>query len=192
MPRKKPAIRTEPWTLTCSEKVRRPKNPNHLQVAAAHLGPFQYETKAEALAQCACKEYSGERVGISRELAFEMIEGVARRFNLDHYMVRDAPRFKHVLENFLEVERLANALAECLESHDDITRHELHNAGTGVERQKQFQSLMQAADVSRLPRMSTDDESSADGSWVLRLKSLAAYAKVTLDNATNHTSGYFF
>jgi hypothetical protein len=186
MPRKKPRVETKPWTLACSENVCRPKNPSHLQVAAAHLGPFQYETKDEALAQGAHNRYSGESVGISRGLAFEMIEGVARRFNLDQHMVRGAPRFKHVLENLLKVQRLANALAECLESNDDITRHELHNAGTSVERQKQFQSLMQAADVSGLPRMSTDDESSADGSWVIRLKSLAAYAKLTVENAINH------
>jgi hypothetical protein len=179
MPRKKRASRTGPWTLTCGEKVRRPKKPSHLQVAADNLGPFQYETKVEAEAKGACREYSGQRLGISRELAFEMVEDMARRFNLDQHMVRDAPRFKHVLENIREVERLANALVGCIESHDDITRHELHNAGTSIERQNRFQNLMRAADVSGLPMMSTENADEADGSWIHRLKSLAAYAKVS-------------
>jgi hypothetical protein len=114
-----------------------------------------------------------------------MIEDVARRFNLDQHMVRDAPRFKHVLENIREMERLANTLAGCLESHDDITRHELYNAGTSVEHQKQFQDLMRAADVSGLPRMSPENGDKVDSPWSHRLKSLVAYAKVTLDNATS-------
>jgi len=185
MPRKKRAVAVQPWTFACSEEVCRPKKPSYLRIAATHLGPFQYETKAEAMAQNAKTESAEDPSDISRELALEMIEGVARDFNRDQYRVPSAPRFKHVSENLMEIGRMADAFAARLEMLDDITRHEFQSAGTGGRPPQYLEPLMREADVRALPRLSTDKDSSADGSWVRRLKSLADYAKVTVDNATN-------
>jgi hypothetical protein len=179
--RKNSEVQRKRWTMTCSEEVSRPKKPDHLSDAMGHLGPFDYETKAEALKRGAYIERGKQRYGISKEFAKEFIEHAARRFNKDEYLSSGAPRFKHVVERVKLTQKLAAELAAHLESLDDITRHELQNAGTGTERRKAFHDLMEDADVKALPRVSTDQTGSAD-TWVERLRKLSTYADVTCSN----------
>jgi hypothetical protein len=179
---KKTAVPQNRWTLACDEEISRPKKPSDLaKVVDEHLGPFAHQTQAEALEHGAYFEHNGQRLGISRELASELVEDVARRFNTEEYLERGAPRYKHVVERLNEGKRLVDALIAHMESDDDITRHELQNAGTSMEHQEQFRTLMEAADVKALPRVSTD-KAGGGTSWVDRLKSLSSYIEATSFN----------
>jgi hypothetical protein len=179
---KKTAVPKNRWTLACDEEISRPKKPSDLaKVVDEYLGPFAHQTQAEALKHGAYFEHNGQRLGISRALASELVEDVARRFNTEKYLERGAPRFKHVMERLNEKKRLVDALIAHMESDDDITRHELQNVGTGTEHQEQFRALMEAADVKALPRVSTDETASGT-SWVDRLKSLSSYIDTTSIN----------
>jgi len=179
---KKTAVLQNRWTLACDEETSRPKKPSYLaKVVDEHLGPFAHETRAEALEHGAYFDHNGKRLGISRELASELVEDAARRFNTEEYLERSAPRFKHVVERLKEQKRLVDALIAHMESDDDITRHELQNAGTSTEHQERFGALMEAADVKALPRVSTD-KTDGGTSWVDRLKSLSCYIETTTIN----------
>jgi hypothetical protein len=178
---KKTAVKRERWTLACPEEIRRPKSPNKLTDVVDHLGPFAHETQAEALEHGSYSDHKGQRLGISRELASELVEDTARRFNTEEYLERGAPRFKQVVERLKEEKQLVDALIAHMESDDDITRHELQNAGTSTEHQEQFRTLMEAADVKALPRVSTDTTGSGTF-WVDRLKSLSSYIETTVNN----------
>jgi hypothetical protein len=114
------------WTLGVSDQVARPKKPSLLAAIADEcLGPFKYQTRSEASASGHFYEEPGVRLEISRELALELIEDVARRFNTEEFLSRSAPRFKTVIDNITETENLLIRLVDKLDSLDDITRCEL-------------------------------------------------------------------
>ena len=163
------------WSLSVDTSIKGPKNPHHLDAVLDHLGPFRYQTRAEALAARA------ESDAPSRELAIELVEETASVFNTASYLVNGAPRFKHTVGALSTMQQLADALCSHLNSLDDITRHQLQCAGVGEEFRGPFIDLMKAADAHGLPRKSTEqiDDPSP---WVYRLSKLSAYAEVTRTN----------
>jgi hypothetical protein len=169
------------WSLAVTVAIKTPRNPKHLKAALSHLGPFQYDTQAEALASGHYIEVGTKRFGLSREFAVELVEDAAKVFNAESHLEHNAPRFKHVLAGLSKTQRLANALASHLNSLDDITKHELQFAGASKEMRHQFEQVMRDADAQELPKKSTD---TCDGPclWVLRLKKLSSYVEITRAN----------
>jgi hypothetical protein len=96
--------------------------------ALARLGPFRYRTIEEAEGH----GDEGVRFSISEELAFARVWTLAEQFNKREYLDRDAPRAKHVLQKLERLENLASELGQELKSTDDMTRHLLQTAGTGI------------------------------------------------------------
>ena len=169
------------WSLAVSPATETPRNLKHLNAALSHLGPFQYEAQAEALASGHYIEDGTKRFGLSRDFAAELVEDTAKVFNVESHLDHNAPRFKQVLETLNKTQRLANALASHLNSLDDITRHELQSAGASDEMRHQYESVMQAADALGLPRKSTD-ACDGPGLWVRRLTKLSSHAGITREN----------
>jgi hypothetical protein len=179
---KKEAVSRARWTRNCPEEISRPKKPEWLHVPLKFLGPFAFRTSDEAIQHGTSREIHGQRVGVSEELARELVENLARRFNTDEHLEKNAPRFKDVDQRLDELIRLTRALAEHLESLDDITRHELQVGGTRPHFQHTLAELKIVADVSALP-MPAGDEVLQDRQWTERLRSLCEYAQKTRDNA---------
>lgn len=179
MVRKLVKTRTK-WSLTVPAEIKAPQNPKHLEAILVHLGPFQYETQADALANRCYIERSAKRFGLSREFAVEHVEDVATVFNVESYLEHNAPRFKQILAGLNKTQMLANALASHLNSLDDFAKHELQYAGASTVRH-QFERVMREADVEELPRKSTDT-SKAPRLWVRRLTKLSAYIDITKVN----------
>jgi hypothetical protein len=114
------------WTLGVSDQVARPKSPSLLaKIADECLGPFKYQTRFEAAASGHFYEELGVRLEISRELALDLIEDVAKQFNKEKFLSRGAPRFKTLINNITETQDLLIQLADKLDTLDDIMRCEL-------------------------------------------------------------------
>src|SRR5262245_45115374 len=167
MARRRAAVLQPRWTTRCSEEISRPKKPELLEAAVEQLGPFEFKTSKEALEQGACRDIHEEQVGVSEELARALVENLARRFNTDEHLEKNAPRFKHVIERLDELSLLARALATHLDSLDDITRHELQICGTRSHLQHTLADLRTAADVAALPRPAADN-SPQEHQWTQR------------------------
>jgi hypothetical protein len=169
---RKTTRREKRWKRRVSDQVARPKKPELLaEIAEEYLGPFKYRTQEQALADGRANEDFGTRLGISRELALELIEDIARRFNEEMFLCRDAPRLKDVVNNLIELQQMAAAFAAKLSSLDDLTRHVLAEAAKGQE--KKLQQLMTEADVASLPAPEADERDPC--AWVTRLDAISSY-----------------
>jgi hypothetical protein len=123
---RKSSVKKTRWTFECSDEVKKPKKPGHLPVAVDRLGPFEFRTETEARRHGLLVQLpDGEPRGCSRELAKELVNDVAWRFNTEQHLARHAPRFAHVLRRYEVIRDKAFELADALEALDDIGRFEL-------------------------------------------------------------------
>ena len=153
MAKKKTAHRkAKSWQLAVSEEVCEAKNPDHLGQAAAHLGPFKYQTEAEALSNQFTYTHHKEDWAISKELALKLTSQTAKRFNKERHLFKGAPRFQHVLKAIRRVQRAADSLCAGLNSLDDISRHELQfykPISLNAEQLRQIKKIAAKAQVRR-------------------------------------------
>jgi hypothetical protein len=178
---KRPTRKRKNWSLNVPDEIRDPRNFDHQETALSFLGPFKYKTQAEAVANGCYFENGKAHYGVSREFAAQLIEDAAKTFNVELHLEYGAPRFKQVAAALLKTQRLANSLASHLNSLDDITRHALQFAGDYEGNLNYLRAHMQAADVQRLPKSSTENEPNSS-LWVLRLTKLSSYAGITHNN----------
>jgi hypothetical protein len=163
------------WTANISEEQRLPRGPIECgRSALGRLAPFKHRTQAEADRYHTAR---GQFV-ISEELAAERIEMLARQFNKIDFLNQGAPRPKQVVERLNQLEILTKELAEVLESLDDMTRHRLQTAGSGLYTYRKFFSspLMEDACVDGLPAPSSQEGDVEQCAWVRRLLALSQYA----------------
>ena len=113
------------WTLDCSDDIKKPKKPSHLVATAERLGPFKFETQNEAVRHGHSVMLGDQRCGLSRELAEELVKDLAIRFNTEEHLARGAPRFREVLSRLKAICDQLAALADALDTLDDISRYEL-------------------------------------------------------------------
>lgn len=140
----KPREAVQGWRMIWDEETARPKMPELLDRAIDHLGPFEFETSAEAIAHGKIFKQEGKRYGISREMARELVEDKARHFNAEEHLHAGAPRAKDLDEQLMTLEREAERFARLIRSLNDDTLHELHSAG------------LMAAEAVMLPRPAND------------------------------------
>jgi hypothetical protein len=74
-----------------------------------------------------------QEFGLCKELAQELVEDIACRFNVEEHLARDALRFAHVLDRLKVVRDMGLAYADELESLDDISRYELLRGNLNAE-----------------------------------------------------------
>jgi hypothetical protein len=130
---RKNAGQKERWTLDCPDDVRKPNKPSHLRTAVDRLGPFKFETQAEARRHGHLVMLGDQECGISKELAQELVKDIACRFNVEEHLARGAPRFAHVLDRLTVIRDMAVALADELDLLDDISRYELLRGNLNAE-----------------------------------------------------------
>jgi hypothetical protein len=160
-PRQK--VRKEPWRLRVPAEVSRPKGPRGAFLRAIEeLAPYR---------GIWVKEADRSRQKLSKKLAIRLVNGIARRYNYNEYVARDAPRFSDIVESLTEFERLSAALAEHIEQSDDLTIRILQLGFARRDRGKDpLLKLMKDADVQALttPR----------SLWARRLFSLSKCANL--------------
>ncbi len=162
------------WSAVCPEESCRPIGPAECkQHALALLGPFRFKTREEA-DRYDCRQ----GIPISEELATDSVERLARQFNRIEQLDKGAPRPKRVIENFEKLERLSSELAQFLDSTDDITRHLLKTAGTGIGTYRKMNPHPSEAEanIDGLPDPMEDVGTSA---WAKSLRALSLYANST-------------
>ena len=166
------------WTAAVPDEKIKPAGSDDCAIRAIErLGPFKHKLCEEA-------ERLGPRVrgvALSEQLAFEQILTLAINYNRQAQLEHGAPRSKAVVERLRKLETLAGELARHLTSLDDITRHRLQTAGTGITDVSKYPPypLMAEADAAGLPTPAGwDDEASCR--WVKRLEALSLYANTTL------------
>ncbi len=87
------------------------------------LGPFKFETQTEARRHGRLAMLGDQECGLSRELAQELVEDIACRFNVEEHLARGAPRFAHVLDRLNVLCDMGAAYADELESLVYIYRY---------------------------------------------------------------------
>jgi hypothetical protein len=158
---KKSAIKKSRWTFECSDEVKKPKKPGHLRVAVDRLGPFKFETEAEARRHgLLVKLPDGEPRDCSRELAKKLVEDMAWRFNAEQHLARDASRLVHVLRQYEVIRDTALAHASALETLDDIGRYELLSVDLKAEPGREMKDSqayrLYVDEISRLRKRDLD------------------------------------
>jgi len=163
---RKPRVAVQGWRAVASDETARPKKPEHLARAVEHLGPFAFETGAEAIAHGKIFEHSGKRFGISQEMALELVEDKARHFNAEEHLHAGAPRAKDLDEQLTTLELEAAKLARLIQSLNDDTLDELHRAGS--VKSEELPALRKTAEAFMLPKPASD-AADADGETLVEL-----------------------
>jgi len=160
-PRRK--LRKKTWRLHAPAEVRRPKGPREAFLRAIEeLAPYR---------GIWLKEEDGSRQKLSKKLAIRLVGGIARRYNYNEYVARDAPRFSDILESLRNFERLSAALAEQIEHSDDLTIRILQLGFARRDAAKDpLLKLMKDADVQAL--------TNPHSLWARRLFSLSKCANL--------------
>ncbi len=178
------------WTATRPDEETRPVGPDEcLLRALAKLGPFKHRLHDDA-DRLGPWEGLGGRVALSEQLAFERIWILTTSLNKEERLSQGAPRTKDVVERLTKLETLAGELARHMKSLDDITRHRLQTAGSGVNGFGDviYVPLMEDADVAGLPMPNEENVYGIADGWVSRLEALSSYANDTL-NMFLHSKG---
>jgi hypothetical protein len=170
------------WTIKLKAGDTEPRgSADCLKRAIEKLGPFKQRLKVDA------ERFGpwgglGVRIPLSEEYAIEQVKILAHYFNQQIALERDAPRPKELIEELRKLETLAGELARYMRSLNDMTRHRLHTAGTGIDRYTEVWATIasQKADVSGLPKPGPDD-SDDDCRWIQMLEGLSEYAGQTLN-----------
>jgi hypothetical protein len=174
---------SERWTATIPDEETWPAGSVECgRKAVAKLGPFRHKLHDEADRLGPREGFNG-RIALSEELACERVWILARQYNRQERLGRNAPRSRDVVERLTKLENLAGELARYLESLDDITRHRLQTGGTGISDFCKVVSfpLMEAADVAGLPAPPGWQSDETPPAWVQRLKALSEYANWSLN-----------
>jgi hypothetical protein len=170
----------ERWTVEVPDEATRLRGSEDCsRKAVEKLGPFKHRLHADA-ARLGPWGGVGGGIPLSEELAIEHVRRLATAYNRQTHLEHGAPRSKSVADALTKLETLAGDLARHLASLDDLTRHCLQTAGTGVGRYRDYIDvpLMEAADVAGLPTPGARNERSKFR-WVERLESLSQYANAT-------------
>jgi hypothetical protein len=150
-----PKLRKKPWRLHVPAEVSRPKGPREAFLRAIEeLAPYRGMW---------IKEEDGSRQKLSKKVAIQLVSGIARRFNFNEYVARDAPRFSDVLERLKEFERLFAELAEHIECADDITLRILQLGFADSDGKARLRKLMEDADVQALRHRTENGAFGPDG-----------------------------
>jgi hypothetical protein len=171
------------WTATCTEQDCEPVGPiEAAQRAINLLGPFKYKTYDEANRHE--PPPNGSRIRVSEEFAVERVYTLAMMFNRVQILTDGAPRRKDIVEGLDKLELAAAALADVLDSLDDITRHRLQTGGTGIGSFRKYFSndLMKNANVDGLPRPSSAGEEKTQCQWISQTRALSQYAGAVRTN----------
>ncbi len=168
------------WTATRPDEETRPAGPDHcLRSAVGRLGPFKHRLQDDAERLGPWEGLDGH-LALSEQLACERVWILATTYNRQKCLDQNAPRSKHVVERLTKLETLAGGLARHLKSLDDITRHRLQTAGTGVSSFDFHFPLMEEADATGLPAPTAWHSAEEPIRWVQRLEALSRYANFTL------------
>jgi hypothetical protein len=166
------------WSGLVSDEDAKPRgSKKNLNAAVAHLGPFKNKIRDDAL-------YAAVGSPNSEEDARREVHKLATNFNRHLQLEKKAPRAKDVIEQLATLQRVSSELATLLGSFDDITRHRLQTAGSGLDHYVEISGLrplVDAADVAGLPSPGAPDETLKTFSWIHRLTALSDYAKSTSD-----------
>jgi hypothetical protein len=170
------------WTTKLKAGDAEPRgSADCLKRAVENLGPFKRRLKVDAER---FGPWSGFGVGIplSEEYAIEQVKILAHNFNQQTALERDAPRSKDVVEELQKLETLAGELARYMRSLNDMTRHRLHTAGSGIDVFLSYWATTSSrqADVHGLPKPG-GDRSDDNCPWVQRLEALSEYAGQTVN-----------
>jgi hypothetical protein len=153
------------WRLYAPAEVSRPKGPREaLLRAIEELAPYRGIWVKE----------DGSCQKLSKRVAIQLVSGIARRFNFNEYVARDAPRFSDVVERLKEFERLSAQLAEHIEASDDLTLRILRLGFVELGHKDPLRKLMEDADVQALSH-----PQGKRSPWARRLFSLSKYAQVS-------------
>jgi hypothetical protein len=168
------------WTTKLKAGDTEPRgSAGSLKRAVEKLGPFKQRLKVDAERSGPWSGF-GVKIPLSEEYAIEQVQILAHYFNQQITLERDAPRSKEVVEELLKLETLAGELARYMRSLNDMTRHRLHTAGSGIERflKDWATTTSQEANVSDLPKPGGDSDD--DCGWIRRLEALSEYAGQTV------------
>src|SRR5207244_254096 len=152
-------------------------SPKYLEAAVSRLGPFTHKTRDDA-------SYAGARSSVSEEDAQKQVHQLATNFNRHLRLEKKAPRAKDVIQQLATLQRVTQELAILLGSFDDITRHRLQTAGSGLDHFVEISvlsPLVKAADVAGLPPPGASNETLKTSSWMTRLVALSEYARLSSD-----------
>jgi hypothetical protein len=125
---------SERWTLELRDQDIQPcGSEESLRNAVERLGPFKQRLNVDA------ERFGpwggvGDRIPLSEEYAIEQVWQLTVGYNKQAQLERRAPRSKHVVDALSTLEQLAGQLAHHITSLDDISRHLLKTAGTGLGR----------------------------------------------------------
>jgi hypothetical protein len=170
------------WTIELEAGDTEPRgSADCLNRAIEKLGPFKQRLKVDAERFGPWGGF-GVRIPLSEEYAIEQVKILAHNFNQQIALERDAPRPKEVIEELQKLETLAGELARCMRSLNDMTRHRLHTAGSGIDL---FLSCWKStaseqADVHDLPKPGGGGRSDDNSAWIRRLDALSQYAGQTV------------
>jgi hypothetical protein len=137
------------WTADVPDEETKPVGSEDcLRRAVEKLGPFKHRLQADAH-----RLGRWEGFAVSEQFAFERVWVLATTYNRQLRLDEGAPRAKDVVDALIKVETLAGELARHLSSLDDITRHRLQMAGTGISSYSDciHDPRLEVADVAGLP-----------------------------------------
>jgi hypothetical protein len=106
------------------------------------------------------------------------VTSIARRFNSNEYLARDAPRFADVIIRLKELKKRSDALAKYLENLDDITIGELEQSRKLFAGKCDYAFLRSEADVQNLRKQTRTKRSP----WTHRLFCLSRCTEITLND----------
>jgi hypothetical protein len=163
---RKRELQKKPWRLHVPAEVSRPKGSREAFLRAIEeLAPYRGIWVKE----------DGSRRKLSKKVAIQLVSGVARRFNFNEYVARDAPRFSEVVKRLKRFERLSAELAEHIEGLDDLTLRMLQLGFAGPHGKDRLRKLMEDADVQALSH-----PHGKRSPWARRLFSLSKCANLSL------------
>jgi hypothetical protein len=171
MPRKTQA-RKKPWRLRAPLEAIRPKGPPEMLLRAMQqLAPYRGVDVAFE---------DGVVRKLSKRTAKQFIIGIARRYNYNEYVARDAPRFSDVLKRLEGFETLCAELAEYIDGSDELTLRILQLGFSKPDRKDRLGTLMRAAEVEALKQVR-----GTSSLWARRLGSLSKCAGLCRERLLN-------
>jgi hypothetical protein len=166
------------WKATLPNDEIKPVGPNDcLRRAVEKLGPLRHKLQEDAELRGPWQGLNG-RLALSEELAYQQVWSLATNYNRQQRLDRNAPRPRDVMNQLSKLETLAGELARFLPLLDDLTRHRLQTAGTGINSFcTDFHSpLFDEADIIGLPVPTRENDPETPSRWVRRLEALSEYA----------------
>jgi len=169
-----------PFRFICPPEVGQPKKPKWLPDAIKPLGPFRFQTDAEALAAGAEYVDGKTRFPISAEAAPRLVTGIALRFNTDAYFDARAPRIKDIYSELSELSDAINKLSSRLGILNDVTLHELRaREDMALFYGEEVIPNMNLALTNELPRPENETCAPETQTWQDRLAALSRHTEFT-------------